>query len=132
MASILKKNKLEVPPNRIYNNCMMNKTNKKKSPNRIKCQITGIERLSNKTYLANKGEKNGVTGNVWASFYVSKPAYKELVEYVSEFGFNSACEKYEIDNERLKKWLRFNGRGAFVKIAQKIEKEIAENVELAA
>ena len=111
---------------------MMNKTNKKKSPNRIKCQITGIERLSNKTYLANKGEKNGVTGNVWASFYVSKPAYKELVEYVSEFGFKSACEQYKIDNDRLKKWLRFNGRGAFVKIAKKAEKEIAENVALAA
>ena len=108
------------------------KTNKKQSPNRIKCQITGVERLSNKTYLANKGEKNGVTGNVWASFYVSKPAFKELVEHVSDYGFKSACEKYEIDNDRLKKWLRFNGRGSFVKIAQKIEKDIAENVALAA
>ena len=113
---------------------MKNKVKKtrKVSPNRLTCQISGQSRISNKVYLANKGEKNGVTGNVWASFYVSKPAYKELVEYVSEFGFNSACEKYEIDNERLKNWLRFNGRGAFVKIAQAIKKEIAENVELAA
>jgi len=110
----------------------MKKKNKKNSPNRIKCQITGIERMSNATYLANKGEKNGVTGNVWASFYVNKDSYKELVEYVSEFGFKSACEKYEIDNDRLKKWLRYNGRGAFVVIAKKIEKEIAENVEMAA
>jgi len=110
----------------------MKNKNKKKSPNRLTCQITGVERMSNKTYLANKGEKNGVTGNVWASFYVSKPAYKELVEYVSEFGFKSACEQYKIDHDRLKKWLRFNGRGAFVKIAKKAEKEIAENVALAA
>lgn len=114
------------------NKQIMKKENKKKSPNRLTCQITGVERMSNKTYLANKGEKNGVTGNVWASFYVSKPAYKELVEYVSEFGFKSACEQYKIDNDRLKKWLRFNGRGAFVKIAKKAEKEVAENVALAA
>ena len=103
---------------------MMNKKNKK-SPNRITCQVSGVERMSNATYLANKGEKNGVTGNVWASFYVSKDSYKELVEYVSEFGFKSACNHYKIDNVRLKKWLRYNGRGAFVKIAQKIEKDIA-------
>ena len=113
---------------------MKNKVKKtrKVSPNRLTCQISGQSRISNKVYLANKGEKNGVTGNVWASFYVSKDSYKELVEYVSEFGFKSACEHYTIDSDRLKKWLRYNGRGAFVKIAKKIEKDIAENVQLAA
>tara|TARA_R110002020_G_scaffold470523_1_gene696510 strand:+ start:303 stop:644 length:342 start_codon:yes stop_codon:yes gene_type:complete len=113
---------------------MKNKVKKtrKVSPNRLTCQISGQSRISNKVYLANKGEKNGVTGNVWASFYVSKDSYKELVEYVSEFGFKSACEHYKIDSDRLKKWLRYNGRGAFVKIAKKIEKDIAENVQLAA
>jgi len=100
---------------------MKNKSNRKPSPNRIKCQISGATRMSNATYLANKGEKNGVTGNVWASFYVSKESYKELVAYVSDFGFKSACEKYSIDNDRLKKWLRYNGRGGFVKIAKNVE-----------
>jgi hypothetical protein len=104
----------------------MKNENKKSSPNRIKCQITGVERMSNATYLANKGEKNGVTGNVWASFYVSKPAFKELVEYVSEFGFQSAATHYDVDGERLKKWLRFNGRGSFIKIAKNIQLDVAE------
>ena len=111
---------------------MKNKTNKKSSPNRIKCQITGVERMSNKTYLANKGEKNGVTGNVWASFYVSKPAFKELVEYVSEFGFQSAATHYGVEGERLKKWLRFNGRGSFVKIATSHEEQVQEDKQLIA
>jgi hypothetical protein len=110
----------------------MKNKNKKSNPNRIKCQITGVERISNKTYLANKGEKNGVTGNVWASFYVSKDSYKELVEYVSDFGFKSACNHYKIDNDRLKKWLRFNGRGSFVKIAKNIQLDVEENAALAA
>ena len=108
-------------------NRIMKNKNKKSNPNRIKCQITGVERISNKTYLANKGEKNGVTGNVWASFYVSKPAFNELVEHVSDFGFKSTCAKYEIDNDRLKKWLRFNGRGSFVKIAKNIQLDVEEN-----
>ena len=101
------------------------KKNTKKSPNRIKCQITGVTRMSNKTYLANKGEKHSVTGNVWASFYVSKQAYKELVEHVSNFGFKATAEKHSIDSTRLKKWLRYNGRGGFVKIAKNFEAAVA-------
>lgn len=89
---------------------MKNKTNKKNSPNRIKCQITGQKRMSNATYLANKGEKNGVTGNVWASFYVSKDAYKTLVAEVAEGKFTDVAFKYGIDSDRLNKWLKYNGR----------------------
>ena len=92
----------------------MKKKNKKNSPNRIKCQITGKERMSNKTYLANKGEKFGVTGNVWASFYVSKEAYKNLVAEVEEFGFKDVTFNHGIDSSTLSKWLRFNGRGGYV------------------
>ena len=106
----------------------MKKKNKKNSPNRIKCQISGNERMSNKTYLANKGEKFGVTGNVWASFYVNKDEYSKLVQEVSDIGFNGAAKQYGIDKDRLKKWLRYNGRGGFVKIANNIE-ERAENVK---
>ena len=109
-----------------------NKKSRKPSPNRLKCQISGATRMSNKTYIANKASKNGVTSNVWASFYVSKPAYKELVEYVSEFGFRSAAEYYKVDSERLTKWLRFNGRGAFVKIADSHERQVREDKQLIA
>jgi hypothetical protein len=102
---------------------MKNKKNKKNSPNRLKCQISGQTRMSNKTYLANKGEKFDVTGNVWASFYINKDEYKKLVSIVEEVGFSTAADKYGIDNERLSKWLRYNGRGKFV--AQKKETQVA-------
>ena len=102
---------------------MKNKKEKKSSPNRIKCQISGKERMSNKTYLANKGEKFGVTGNVWASFYINKDEYKKLVANVENNGFNAAVDAYGIDKDRLSKWLKFNGRGKFV--AQKKEQELA-------
>ena len=92
----------------------MKKTNRKKSPNRIKCQISGAERMSNATYLANKGEKFGVTGNVWASFYLNKESYKTLVLEVEAGGLEKAAEIYKVDKSRVIKWLRYNGRGKFV------------------
>ena len=104
---------------------MTNKKNKKSSPNRIKCQISGIERMSNKTYLANKGEKNGVTGNVWASFYLNKESYKALVLEVEAGGLEKAAELYKSNKGTVIKWLRYNGRAKFV--TQK-----KEAVELAA
>ena len=94
---------------------MKNKSNRKKSPNRIKCQISGIERMSNKTYLANKGEKFGVSGNVWARFYLNKESYKALVLEVEAGGLDKAAELYKVEKERVIKWLRYNGRGKFVK-----------------
>jgi len=103
---------------------MKNGKTKKSSPNRLTCQISGETRMSNKTYIAAKGDKHGVTGNVWASFYINKESYKELVDHISDFGFASAADKHGIDKDRLKKWLRYNGRGAFVKIANNIEKEL--------
>ena len=96
---------------------------RKPSPNRLTCQISGAQRMSNATYLANKGEKFGVTGNVWASFYVSKDEYKKLVSVVEEIGFNAAVAQYEIDKSRLSKWIKFNGRGKFV--AQKSQVALA-------
>ena len=102
---------------------MKNKTNKKArkpSPNRLTCQISGQTRMSNKTYIANKADKNGVTSNVWASFYICKDEYNKLVEEISSVGFDSSANQYGVSKEVLKKWLRFNGRGAFVKIANNI------------
>ena len=107
---------------------MKKETNKKSSPNRITCQISGESRMSNKTYLANKGEKFGVTGNVWASFYLNKDSYKGLVLEVEAGGLDKAAELYKVEKSRVIKWLRFNGRGKFVK--QDI-KETVELVELA-
>ena len=101
---------------------MKNKTtkkNRKPSPNRLTCQISGATRMSNKTYIAAKAEKVGVTSNVWASFYVNKDEYKKLVGYVEEQGFQKACEEYGVDSSKMSKWIKFNGRGKFVKQAKK-------------
>ena len=112
---------------------MKNKKNKKSSPNRIKCQISGKERMSNKTYLANKGEKFGVTGNVWASFYINKDSYKALILEVEAGGVEFAANIFKVDKERVIKWLRFNGRGKFVKIGNTPPGHVEEEaVELAA
>ena len=110
----------------------MKNKNKKNSPNRIKCQISGQERMSNAKYIAAKAEKAGVTSNVWCSFYVNKESYKQLVADVADSSFSDTAMKYNVSTDQLKKWLRYNGRGAFVVIAKKIEKEIAENVAVAA
>ena len=93
----------------------MKKTNRKKSPNRLTCQISGETRMSNKTYIANKADKFGVTGNVWASFYVNKDSYKDLVLEVEAGGLEKAAEIYKVDKSRVIKWVRFNGRGKFIK-----------------
>tara|TARA_R110002051_G_C8658683_1_gene488681 strand:- start:347 stop:727 length:381 start_codon:yes stop_codon:yes gene_type:complete len=108
----------------------MKKTNKKNSPNRIKCQISGQERMSNAKYIAAKAEKAGVTSNIWCSFYVNKESYKQLVADVADSSFTDAAMKYNVSTDQLKKWLRYNGRGGFVKIAKVAEEETAENKKL--
>ena len=107
---------------------MKKETNRKKSPNRIKCQISGIERMSNKTYLANKGEKFGVSGNVWASFYLNKASYKALVFEVEAGGLEFAANVYKVEKERVIKWLRYNGRGKFVKVGRTQSKNAPQQV----
>ena len=114
---------------------MKNKKNKKKSPNRLTCQISGATRMSNKTYIAAKADKNGTSSNVWASFYISKDEYKKLVAIVEEIGFEATAEKYNVDKSQLGKWLRYNGRGKFVKQDKpngRIDGVGKETVELAA
>ena len=92
------------------------KSNRKPSPNRLTCQISGETRMSNKTYIANKADKFGVTGNVWASFYVSKESYKALVLEVEAGGLEFAANIFKVEKARVIKWLRYNGRGKFVKV----------------
>jgi hypothetical protein len=71
--------------------------------------------MSNKVYIANKGDKFGVTGNVWASFYINKESYKALVLEVEAGGLEFAANIFKTNKETVIKWLRFNGRGKFVK-----------------
>ena len=109
---------------------MKNKTNKKNSPNRLKCQISGQERMSNKTYIADKAYKFQTTSAVWASFYINKESYKALTLEVEAGGIQFAADMFKVDKERVIKWLRYNGRGKFVKIGRTppghVEKEAVE------
>ena len=109
---------------------MKNKTNKKNrkpSPNRLTCQISRKTRMSNATYISDKAYKFGVTSNVWASFYINKDEYKRLVGYIGEQGWDKACEEYGVDSARMSKWIKFNGRGKFVKqIKQTVQEETVE------
>jgi len=107
---------------------MKNKKNKKSSPNRIKCQISGESRMSNKTYLANKGDKFGVTGNVWASFYLNKKSYQALCLEVEAGGLDFAANIFKVERERVIKWLRYNGRGKFIKVGRTQSKNAPQQV----
>jgi len=102
---------------------MKNKTNKKPSPNRIKCQISGEERMSNRKYIAAKADKAGVASAVWCSFYVNKASMIALKAEVEANGLDKAAEVYNVDKARVIKWLRYNGRGAFV-----AQKQVAATV----
>jgi hypothetical protein len=86
--------------------------------------------MSNAKYIAAKAEKAGVTSNVWCSFYVNKESYKQLVADVADSSFSDTAMKYNVSTDQLKKWLRYNGRGGFVKIAKIAEEETAENKKL--
>jgi DNA-binding protein Fis len=102
---------------------MKNKKNKKSSPNRIKCNVSGAERMSNKTYLANKAEKAGVDVYEWKDYYVNKQSLKEIVEEVEQNGLEKAAEAFQVDKGTMIKYLRYNGRGKYV--AQKKEEAVA-------
>ena len=93
------------------------KNNRKPSPNRITCQISGETRMSNKTYIADKAYKHQTTSALWCSFYISKPEYKKLVQEVEENGLDKAAVNFQIDTGTMIKYLRYNGRGNFVERA---------------
>ena len=110
------------------------KSNRKPSPNKLTCNISGAKRISNRKYLAAKAEKLGTDVETYKSNYVCKAEYAKLVSDISEFGFSSTANERGVTNNQLKLWLRYNGRGGFVKVANAHEKKWAsvDNVAVAA
>ena len=111
------------------------KKNTKNSPNRLTCKISGATRISNKTYIADKAYKHQCNTAEWKANYICKSEYKKLVAEVASVGFAATANQYNIDKDQLNAWLRFNGRGAFVKIAKTFEdrnKETAQALAKAA
>ena len=93
---------------------------KKESNNKLKCQITGNERISNATYLADKAYKYGISVAEWKAFYVSKPALNELKAYVTSFDVVNAAAEYNRTEEDIKKMVSYNGGGGFLlRLAEK-------------
>ena len=90
------------------------KNNRKPSPNRITCNISGATRMSNATYIANKAEKAGTDSITWKDFYVNKQSYKEIVKEVEENGLKQAAVNFQVDKGTMINYLRYNGRGKFV------------------
>ena len=104
----------------------MKKKGRKVSKNYLVCAITGAKRMSNYKYIMNKCKVNDTLEGDFKRHYVCKDAWKELVEFCSEFGFKVATQHYGIDYDTLSGYLRYNGRGAFEKIATALEKEVED------
>jgi|TARA_R110000751_G_scaffold28573_2_gene74431 hypothetical protein len=87
---------------------------KKESSNKLKCQITGNERISNTTYLTDKAYKYGVSVTEWKAFYVSKPALGPLKAFIASFDVVNAAVEYNRTEEDIKKMVSYNGGGGFL------------------
>ena len=67
-----------------------------------------------------------------ATSHVYTTDYKMLKLEIEAGGLDKAADIYKVDKSRVVKWLRFNGRGGFVK-QEEVGKEVGEvAVELAA
>jgi len=87
---------------------------KKESNNKLVCQITGNERISNATYLTDKAYKYGVSVVEWKAFYVSKSALGPLKSFVASFDVANAAAEYSRTEEDIKKMVSYNGGGGFL------------------
>ena len=67
------------------------KNKKSKSKNILTCNITGIERMSNKDYLAAKANKKNTSVEEFKKFYINKEEYKTLKGTVQENGIDNAA-----------------------------------------
>ena len=88
---------------------------KKESNNKLVCQITGNERISNATYLTDKAYKYGVTVTEWKAFYVSKSALQGLKNEVEDNGVPATAKFHTRTEEDIRKMVSYNGGGGFLK-----------------
>jgi hypothetical protein len=103
---------------------------KKESSNKLKCQITGNERISNATYLADKAYKYGISVAEWKAFYVSKPALNELKAFVANFDVAGAGFEFNRTEEDIKKMVSYNGGGGFLlRLAEKNDKALTATLK---
>jgi hypothetical protein len=115
---------------------MMNKKNRKQSPNKLICNVTYASRISNKTYLANKADKFNISVDAFKLYYLSKDGYAQVVAEVEAGGLDKAAEVFKVEKKTIISYLRYNGRGKFVKQDKPngridgVGKEVVEEKEL--
>ena len=104
---------------------------KKESNNKLKCRITGNERVSNRKYLAAKAAKNNITVEEFKAFYVCKSALIALKASIDEFGLEGAAKRAHRTEEDIKKMVGYNGRSpSKAKKARELKKdEVAISTE---
>ena len=89
------------------------KNKKSKSVNILTCNISNVERMSNKDYLAAKASKKGTSVEEFKKFYINKEEYKTLKASVQLNGIDSAAASYGVERDVIKSWLSMNGRGTY-------------------
>ena len=104
---------------------------KKESNNKLKCRITGNERVSNRKYLAAKAEKNNITVEEFKAFYVCKSALMSLRNDITVIGLEKTAAEYNRPEEDIKKMVGYNGRSpSKAKKARELKKdEVAISTE---
>jgi len=80
---------------------------------KLRCIITGKERLTNKAYLVTKAVATGGDVQKFLSLYISRPALKHLRKgktiEETRFALTSHCDD-NITNELLDEALKLNGK----------------------
>ena len=96
---------------RNISNKIMSKKNK--SVNRLRCQLSGDERMSNRKYIQAKADKKGVSVEEFKASYVKKAEYVRVKAEVESVGLDQAAERLSITRDSLKKILALNGKGTY-------------------
>jgi len=86
---------------------------KNKSENRLRCQLSGDERMSNRKYIQAKADKKGVSVEEFKASYVKKAEYIRVKAEVEALGLDQAAESLSIARDSLKKILALNGKGTY-------------------
>lgn len=105
---------------------------KKESNNKLVCQITGNERISNKQYLADKAKKYGITVVEFKAFYVSKNAVKGLRAEVEKNGVVGTADSHNRTEEDIRKMVSYNGSIQFLsRLNEKRDKALTATLKRA-
>ena len=103
---------------------------KKESNNKLVCQITGNERISNKQYLADKATKYGITVIEFKAFYVSKNAVKGLRNEIEDNGVEATAKFHNRTEEDIRKMVSYNGSIQFLsRLADKRDKALTTTLK---